>query len=393
MRICYLSRILPLHEPGGMQEHLWSLASGVAQRGHEVHVISTAAPPGARAPDSPVQVHLLEGTIPGKYRKGFFNAALKRFRELDQERPFDLVHSASFAGWAFPGRVAVPLVATLHGVSLAETEYEPHVFASLNPKRKLKSVLRFPKILYITRVMLKFATRADAILVDSQFSKRELRRVQPRVSEDAIRVVYCGIDTKRFAPNPEAEARAALGLPAGPLAVAVSRLDPQKGVQVALAAFAELADTDIRLVVAGDGSYRAYLEAQAERRGLANVTFIGRASDEDLPRYYAAADVFVYPELTQPAFGLVAAEAMACGTAVVASNHGAIPEVVGDAGRLFPPGDAHALADEIRDFFGHENPRDAGAAARKRVQTLFPVERMIDETLSLYENMAGRRGP
>jgi len=391
MRICYITRILPLHEPGGMQDHLWALAGGVARRGHEVHVIATLAPEGAPFPHAPFEVHLLKGTVPGKYRGGFFTAARARYEELHRDHPFDLVHSASFAARAFAGNISVPLVATLHGVSFAETEYEGHVFANLSPQRRLEALLRFPRIAYITRTMLTFAARADLVIVDSDFSKRDLLRVRPRIDERRIRVIYCGIDTRRFSPLPKQDARAKLGLPGGLLALAVSRLDPQKGIQIALRAFGTLSDLDVKLLVAGDGSYRTHLETLARRLKLPNVQFVGRLSDDDLPTYYAAADVFIYPELTQPAFGLVAAEAMACGTAVIATNHGAIPEVVGDTGRLFPPGDADALATEIRDFLQSEDRVQAGLAARKRVEDLFPIQRMIDETLSLYDNVVSGR--
>lgn len=391
MRICYVTRILPQHEPGGMQEHLWALAQGVARREHEVHVISTTLGAPAENPETPVALHLVPGTVPGKYRGGFFRAAYQTFAEINARSRFDIIHSASFAAAGFPTRNDAPLVATLHGVSLAETEYEPAVFRNLSARRRLKSILRFPKIYFITKRMLSFAARADFVIVDSEFSKRELLRVAPRVGHDNVRVIYCGIDTERFAPIPKAEARKALGLAQDTYALALSRLDPQKGIQVALRAFDRLRDLDVTLLVAGDGSYRPTLEGIARDRKLSNVVFLGRLGDEDLARVYAAADLFIYPELTRPAFGLVAAEAMACGTPVIGSNHGAIPEVIGDAGGLFPPGDDAALANEIRSFFESENPGEAGGPARNRIRERFALDRMIDETLSCYEDVLAQR--
>ena len=391
MRICYITRILPQHEPGGMQDHLWALAKGVAQRGHEAHVISTTLPAGASAPDAPFRLHLIPGTVPGKYRGGFFRAAYEAFVRINAESPFDIIHSASFAADGFPDENETPLVATLHGVSLAETEYEPAVFRNLSAKRRVKCILRFPRIWYITRRMLSFGARADFIIVDSAFSKRELLRVAPRVREESVRVIYCGIDTERFAPIPKEDARRALGLGDGRYALTVSRLDPQKGIQIALRAFERLRDLDVTLLVAGDGSYRPTLERTAREKGLTNVIFLGRVHDADLARYYGATDLFLYPELTQPAFGLVAAEAMSAGCTVIGSDHGAIPEVIGDAGRLFPPGDNEALAGEIRSFFESENPSESALAARNRVCEHFALDRMIDETLQCYENMLTRR--
>src|SRR5208283_4207651 len=105
----------------------------------------------------------------------------------------------------------------------------------------------------------------------------------------------------------------------------------------------------ISLVIAGDGDYRSALESDVQSRQLKNVTFLGKVEEAKLPALYSAADIFIHPDLTAPAFGLVAVESMACGTPVLASHTGALPEVLSsDSGFLFPRGDAHQLAVLLR---------------------------------------------
>lgn len=127
------------------------------------------------------------------------------------------------------------------------------------------------------------------------------------------------------------------------------RLAPHKGVEVLLDAVR--ADPSLFLRVAGAGPQEAELRALAASAGD-RVVFTGPLSGEALTAFYRSVDVLAVPSLDTPGwleqFGRVAVEAMACGTAVVASRSGALPDVVGDAGLLVPPGDAAALGAALR---------------------------------------------
>jgi glycosyltransferase involved in cell wall biosynthesis len=107
------------------------------------------------------------------------------------------------------------------------------------------------------------------------------------------------------------------------------------------------------LDIVGDGPDRPLLEQEIARIGLnARVRVRGFVSHEDLPNIFRSLDIVCVPSLPTPRwieqFGRVAVEAMASGVPVVASNVGSLPEVVGDAGILLPPGDSDALADALR---------------------------------------------
>jgi glycosyltransferase involved in cell wall biosynthesis len=154
-----------------------------------------------------------------------------------------------------------------------------------------------------------------------------------------------GVDVRTFAPADRqvpSEGVKTIGY--------VGRLEAHKGVDVLLRAAA--GRDDWRIAITGDGPQRAELDELARSLGIADrVDFLGFASGAELADRYRALDVLAVPSLPRPnwleQFCRVAVEAMASGVPVVASDSGAIPDVVGDAGLLVPPGDPDALAEGI----------------------------------------------
>ena len=165
-------------------------------------------------------------------------------------------------------------------------------------------------------------------------------------------------------------------------ALVVSRLAPEKGVDVAIDA-CRLAG--IRLVVAGDGPEREALAARA-RTGKAGaaVSFAGHVDDGELARLRAGAAIALVPSRSGETFGLAAAEAMAAGLPVVASRAGALAELVEDSA-LVAPGDAQALARAIGRLAGDA---DAGARAHERVRAICAPERVAGALARIYDGSA-----
>jgi glycosyltransferase involved in cell wall biosynthesis len=157
----------------------------------------------------------------------------------------------------------------------------------------------------------------------------------------------------------------------GKMVLFVGRLVAYKGVEYLLDAAAEVPDASF--VIVGDGVLSDGLRQKAKELNLNNVVFAGHVSDDDLPDYYLACDVFVLPSVTrQEAFGLVLVEAMAFGKPVISTNFSGMPYVVGDAGLLVEPRNPKALAEAVRKIISDpELAVKLGANGKKRVEELF----------------------
>jgi glycosyltransferase involved in cell wall biosynthesis len=200
-----------------------------------------------------------------------------------------------------------------------------------------------------------------------------------------------------------AAARAALGLDAGSVVVAVlGRISAWKGQDVAVAALGDPARRDrddVVLLVAGapwrgEERHERALREDAARLGIADrVRFAGFVADVDL--VYGAADVVAVPSKQPDPFPNAALEAAAAGCCVVASAHGGLPEMLDDGrtGLLVPPGDPAALAAAIAGLADDPERRERiGAAARADVRERFSTAGMLDEVQALYDELLAVRG-
>lgn len=207
---------------------------------------------------------------------------------------------------------------------------------------------------------------ADAILTVSESARRDLI-AWFRLPEDKVRVVTEGPDAA-FGPRddgPESGAvLARYGIaPGSRFVLYVGGLSPHKNLPRLIEAFARGAPDDVALVLVGDlddvfHTHVPELRATVARCGLGGrVVFTGFAPDPDLVFLYNRAYVLVQPSLME-GFGLPPVEAMACGTPVLSSRAGALPEVVGDAGLFFDPTDVAQIAHALHRLLGDPAERD-----------------------------------
>lgn len=268
-------------------------------------------------------------------------------------RGFDVVHTHLWAGdaWGRPAAAlaGVPVrVSTEHNVDRDEPPWKHH--AKVATSR------------LVHRVVAVSAAVADYW--------RD-RGVDP----ERLVVIDNGVDRARFA----APWRGGGGL------LAIGRLVRQKGFDVLIDAMAALPPTT-RLDIVGDGPLRDTLTARAGP----NVRLLGRV--DDLPERLATADVVVVPSRWE-GFGLVAAEAMAAGAPVVASDVDGLRDVVGDAGVLVPPADPRALAAAIAALLADPARRLAASAQGRRRSERFDIEVMVRRYEALYRSLDARREP
>ncbi len=192
-----------------------------------------------------------------------------------------------------------------------------------------------------------------------------------------------GVDADLFAPGAETPPR--------PFTIGYfGRLVEEKGLALLLRAAAALPDPDWRLLLVGGGPQRAALVALAQQLGLgARVQFRDLVPSAEMPALYRAVDALALPSLTRPnwkeQFGRVLIEAMASGVPVVGSDSGAIPEVIGPAGLVFPEGDAAALTVHLARLQADPELRARlGQQGRARALARYTHHRVAAATVEVY---------
>ncbi|MFB3041856.1 MAG: glycosyltransferase family 4 protein [Candidatus Poribacteria bacterium] len=170
-----------------------------------------------------------------------------------------------------------------------------------------------------------------------------------------------GVDCRIFRKTEVSELQASLGLQHHFVIGYVGRLVPSKGVDTLLKAVAML-DCDYRLLMLGRGEYKPELVKIAEKLGITSrIVWVDRVLPEKVPDYINCMNTVVLPSRTTPVwvefFGRVLIEGMACEVPVIGSNSGEIPNVIGDAGLVFPEEDAEALADRLRRIIQNRSLR------------------------------------
>ncbi len=209
------------------------------------------------------------------------------------------------------------------------------------------------------------------------------------IRQDRSSFVWNGIDLESFTPPPTPRPRN----PAIFQLISTGRLDPMKGFLDLIAAMAQLDDPSIQLWIVGDGQQRPELEDAIAKAGLTGICrLLGHRDDVvDLLRQ---ADCFVFASSSRESFGLALAEAMATGLPAITTNFGPLPEINQDheTGLLVPVNQPSALAAAIRRLRNEPELRiQMGIAARQRAVQCFRVERMVAETVAVYEHAATDR--
>ena len=210
--------------------------------------------------------------------------------------------------------------------------------------------------------------------------------------QDHAQVIYPPVAAAFSWRTPEArrQARAALGLDAGPVLLNVKRLHPLAGQRYAIDAMADIARAHpgARLIVCGAGPLRSDLETQARRRGVTgHVRFAGLVDNRSLATYYAAADLFLLPSLLEAA-PTVALEALACGTPVLSADNPGGLELNGLFNHdvmIVPREDAGAMARAANAFLG--NTRRTSAATQERIERDLRPERVYQRFREVYERL------
>lgn len=331
-----------------------------------------------------------ESFIPRDEIYGFRNAFVNEFLKFQHQnnREYALIHTnywiSGAVGLQLKAKTSVPMLHTYH--SLGAVKY--------------KSVSTIPMIAK-TRLAVEKACleKADCIVATSPQEQEHMRTLVSQRGN--IKIIPCGTDIQHFGSISRLEARKRLGIaPDAKMVFYIGRFDPRKGIETLVRAIAKSQfrnDESLRLIIGGgsrpghsDGIERDRIESIVSETGLdAIASFPGRISDEDLPVYYAAADACVVPSHYEP-FGLVAIEAMASGTPVIASDVGGLQYTVVSekTGLLAPPKDVNAFAQAIDRILKDSPWRDQlGSNARQRVAQKFSWYGVATQLSHLYDEV------
>lgn len=299
------------------------------------------------------------------------------YKFLKEKKPaYDIVHDNQCLAYdmlRIP-ELGYPLVTTIHHPITMDKKTE---FAEApNILKKIK-VLRWYSFL---RMQLRVARRLTKVITVSECSRRDINR-EFGIPLERFRVVPNGINTDVFYPLNGVSRRPYH------LITTNSADMPLKGLKYLLLAVDSIRrKRPIHLTVIGKPKKGSEIEKLMENLNLnGHVHFTGRIPAEDFARHYAEATLAVVPSLYE-GFGMPAGEAMACGVPVISTTGGALPEVVGDAAYLVPPGDSEALERAITYLLDHPEKRIAlGEAGLKRVRESLTWEHAAKKTIAVYE--------
>lgn len=224
------------------------------------------------------------------------------------------------------------------------------------------------------RAFLRHLDQFDRVVCVSDYMRKDV--AARGFPEDRLLTIYNGVEI------PDAPCKD------GDYILSLGRLVRLKGLDALVRA---MQHTKCQLRICGEGPERRNLERLSQHLGLTDrIDFMGWISEEEKHRMLCECRMFVIPSLHE-AYGMVAAEAMSYGKPVISSNTGGLPEVVGDAGILFPPQDEKALAEAINALDSDAEKRLAlGRAARERMRA-FSWDEMARRTVVLYSELVGFR--
>jgi alpha-maltose-1-phosphate synthase len=297
----------------------------------------------------------------------------------------ELVHSHTWYA-----NLAGHLAAMLYGI--------PHVMTmhSLEPLRPWKAEQLGGGYLVSTWCERTSAASAAAVVAVSDGMRADITAAYPEISTERIRVIRNGIDTTEYQPDPNTDVLERHGIDTSrPYVIFVGRITRQKGVPVLLRAAAGLVPAAQVVLCAGQPDTP---ELEAEVTGLVDGLRASRSGlvwiPEMLPKreviqLLTHATVFACPSIYEP-LGIVNLEAMACGTAVVGSRTGGIPEVVadGETGLLVPPGEPEPLAEALNALLRDPDRAAAmGRAGRQRAVAEFGWAAIAAQTAALYAEL------
>ena len=390
----------PLEQPGtgdagGLNVYVVEVAHQLAARGVEVEIFTRTTtadlPPTVELEPGVLVRHVTAGPYEGLGKNDLpgqlcaFAAGVMRTGAHAPEDYYGLVHShywlSGQVGWLAADRWQVPLVHTMHTMARVKNL---HLAGGDDPEPSGREIGE-----------VQVVEAADRLIANTSGERAELIELYSAEPEKVV-VVPPGVDLTLFSPGDQRRARAEVGLPVdAKVLLFVGRIQPLKAPEVLVEAAAELlarhpqwrGELVVAVLGGPSGSGLAHprsLQELATSLGIeGQVRFVPPVPRTELAQWYRAADLVAVPSHSE-SFGLVAVEAQACGTPVVAARVGGLPSAVGEAGVLVDGHDTPVWADALEGLLLDPQRRDA--LSRKAVEhaALFGWDRTAERLYEVY---------
>ncbi len=358
--------------PGGVGRHIAGLSGQFRQLGHEVVIIAPSSAERDEVDEEGIYRIGRVTSVPTNGSIARITLSLRmanRVRQILHREQFDVVHLHEPLMPALPPTVLkcsqTVNVATFHAFRQSSYGY-------------------FYGRPYLRRIF----NRLDGRIAVSRAAWEFISSYFPQTYS----IIPNGVDLSRFQSAIEPIER----FRDGRLNILfVGRLEKRKGLAYLLRAYPYIkrrVPNSRIIVVGGQGRHSQQYRAYAEAHGLRDIVFVGQVSDDELPRYYATADVFCAPSTGGESFGVILIEAMAMGKPIVASDIDGYRQVVTDGvhGRLVPPRDERLLADALCSLLEDPALRARYAAAGLQAAGAYGWERVAGRVLAYYDEVRGQ---
>lgn len=368
MRICYLADASSVHT------RKWT--GHFVEKRHDVHVISFED-----AKIEGVTVHVLK--LPVLIRNATFPlkvASIYRIKTLIKKMEPDILHAHYVTNYGLFGALCNfnPFVITAWGSDIL-----------IVPESRLISAIKR----YIATYTLK---KADSVTCDAEHMKETMKRLG--VPEEKIKLIYFGIDTRRFSPGQKSEKlKVRLGVYNSPTIITLRNLRPVYDVESLIKSvplvLKEIPES--RFIIAGKGPEEERLKELAKSLGVSDsVKFIGFIPNDELPEYLNSMDVYVSTSLSDAGLAASTAEAMSCGLPVIVTDVADNREWVEDGitGFVVPTKDPKLLAEKIIYLLQNENVRKKfGKISRKIIEERNNYHKEMGKMEKIYKELVRRR--
>ncbi|HEY5442815.1 MAG TPA: glycosyltransferase family 4 protein [Candidatus Saccharimonadales bacterium] len=365
---------------GGLENYVFNIAKGLKKRGHDVLIVTSNHETKEYIEDSSEGLRVIR--LPADFRISNTPIGLtwrSRLKKIIKDEQPDVINA----------HTPVPYIAD---IALRVSGQIPTVLTYHNDLVKPHGIGKYTAKLFYILLLNKTMRKADKIVVTSEY----YANISPYLlkHKEKLYTVEPGVETRHF--NTQANKEWLKNMyPAKKIVLFVGSMDStnrHKGVDVLLKAVAKTKKeiSNVQLVAVGKGDAVDSYKTLANALGISsNVSFTGFVSDNDLPQYYAGADLLVLPSTTaSEGFGMVIIEAAACGIPAVGSKIGGIPFAIknGVTGELARPGSVTDLSMKIINLLSNPAKLEAyGSAGAKRVHDNYDWSVQVNKTMDIFK--------